>query len=117
MAEDSIGCGNARAEVDVTPTGSRDVSPMLFHLAAPFLEALYELSTGCGSGRRGLLGLAGLVGLSKASHSWDALELRLLRCVSSIGCGRGLRGDGGDCGSMTLLSYPQPCGLAVVDEV
>ena len=72
VAKVSIGCGNARAAVDVTSTGSRDVSLILFTLADPFLEALDQLSTGCGSGRRGFVGVVGLLGAPEEPLSWDA---------------------------------------------
>lgn len=98
--EDSIDCGKTRAMLDVTPTGSRDVSPTLSETGPPVLEDLDEVSTGCGNDRRCLDGLVGLLG------AWEAVELlpRLLRCDSSTGCGRGLRDDGGECGAISYDS-------------
>ena len=91
----SIGCGTPCALLEATPMGSRDVS-LISSLDAPFRDDLYELSTGCGSARRGLTGIVGLLGdFPERPSSEETMELRLLLWVSSIGCGRGLRGDGG----------------------
>ena len=103
--DDSIGCGGTRALLleEVTPMRSRDVS-LISSLDAPFRDDLDELSTGCGSARRGLIGLVGLLGGFPERPSSEATDLRLLLWVSSIGCGRGLRGEGGGCEAMAGLS-------------
>lgn len=84
---DSIGCGKDSV-FDVIPMGSRDVS-----LLPCFFDDLDDVSTGCGSARRGL-------GLLVSADRSFVEKMRLLLFVSSTGCGRGLRGGGGESGAI-----------------